>query len=310
MIVRLSSIGDIVLTTPVPRALKQQLQAEVHFLTKKSFHSLLVHNPYVDKIHHWEEGMEPLLAEDFDYVIDLHHNWRTHKLKRRLSKPAYSFNKLNIEKWLLTTFKLDRLPKKHIVERYMEAIAPLGVQMDEGGLDFFLSKEEEVDVSSLGVKEGQSFVALVIGGQHATKIMPLDKLQELVKLIDEPIVIVGGPEDAERGELLAQQAAVFNACGRFSINQSASIIQQASRVITHDTGMMHIAAAFQKEIVSIWGNTVPVFGMYPYRADAKSTILEVEGLSCRPCSKIGYKKCPKGHFKCMNDISLDLFRSK
>ena len=77
----------------------------------------------------------------------------------------------------------------------------------------------------------------------------------------------------------------------------------AASIITHDTGLMHIAAVFNKPIVSIWGNTVPEFGMYPYQVD-KSTILEVKGLACRPCSKIGYQKCPKGHFKCMNDINF------
>ncbi|RTQ44044.1 glycosyl transferase, partial [Hymenobacter gummosus] len=70
------------------------------------------------------------------------------------------------------------------------------------------------------------------------------------------------------------------------------------------TGQMHIAAAFRKEIISVWGNTVPEFGMYPFRTEFRA--LEVEGLGCRPCSKIGYEKCPQGHFRCMRDIRIDL----
>jgi ADP-heptose:LPS heptosyltransferase len=88
-----------------------------------------------------------------------------------------------------------------------------------------------------------------------------------------------------------------------SLEGSAAVLRQAALVITHDTGMMHIAAAFQKKILSIWGNTVPALGMYPYYGPAnpdQNTSFEVEGLSCRPCSKIGHQACPKGHFHCMN----------
>ena len=117
-------------------------------------------------------------------------------------------------------------------------------------------------------------------------------------------MLLGGKEDRENGEKVKNATGenIFNTCGKYNINQSASLIQQAHKVITHDTGLMHIAAAFKKEIISVWGNTIPEFGMYPYLADPRSKIVEVKGLSCRPCSKIGYEKCPKGHFNCMNKI--------
>lgn len=92
-----------------------------------------------------------------------------------------------------------------------------------------------------------------------------------------------------------------------TLNESAALLKQASVVITHDTGMMHIAAAFQKKIISIWGNTVPDFGMYPYLNNEYRNsfkIIENNDLSCRPCSKIGFDKCPTGHFKCMNDLKM------
>ena len=91
----------------------------------------------------------------------------------------------------------------------------------------------------------------------------------------------------------------------FSLSQSASVVRQAKYVVTHDTGLMHIAAAFKKDIVSIWGNTIPQFGMTPYMAGEKSKIFEVKDLRCRPCSKLGYEKCPRGHFRCMNDQNID-----
>lgn len=304
LVIRLSSIGDIVLTTPVVRCLKKQLNAEVHFLTKAPFKSILSNNPYVDKLHLYKQGTTALKEEKFDWVIDLHNNLRTKKVKRDLGVPSKSFHKLNIKKWLLTSFKINRLPNKHIVERYLQTLTHLGVNNDAEGLDYFLT---EADVIS-EYKAIGPYVALVIGGQHATKIMPVEKWIEVCKQLKQPILLIGGKEDVKTGALIA--AAVpqsYNTCGKYTINQSAYLIQQSQKVITHDTGMMHIAAAFKKDIISIWGNTVPAFGMYPYKASKSSKIIEVEGLSCRPCSKIGYKKCPKGHFKCMNDIDIKLF---
>ena len=306
LVIRFSSIGDIILTTPVVRCLKIQINAEVHFLTKQEFFCLLENNPYVHELHAIENGLENLKALGFNWVIDLHYNLRSSKVKIALGVPSKSFHKINIEKWLLTTFKINRLPDKHIVDRYMDTVAHLGVRNDNLGLDYFLQDNESL-LNRLELPE--KYIALVIGGQHATKILPTDRLQELCKQIKLTVVLIGGSDDKWRGHKISQnQAEVINTCGDLSINESAFLIKYAQKVITHDTGMMHVAAAFKKEIVSIWGNTVPEFGMYPYLADEKSKMLEVKNLSCRPCSKIGYKKCPKGHFKCMNQIDLRLIR--
>jgi len=311
LVIRLSSIGDIVLTTPVVRCLKKQLNAEVHFLTKAPFECILTNNPYVDVIHFMKNGTAALKVEKFDWVIDLHHNLRTKKVKRALGVPSKSFHKLNIEKWLLTTFKINRLPEKHIVDRYLETVEHLGVKNDGGGLDYFLTDADGVSTVEYQMAKMKGYVAVVIGGQHATKILPTEKLIALCEKVNKPILLIGGKEDAERGAIISSAVPnTYNMCGKFSINQSAYLIQQAESVITHDTGMMHIAAAFQKKIYSVWGNTVPEFGMYSYLADSSSKMIEVKGLSCRPCSKIGYKKCPKGHFKCMNDIDVNLFAQK
>lgn len=305
LIIRFSSIGDIVLTTPVVRCIKQQLpQCELHYLTKPNFKSVLSSNPYIDKLHLLKKPLSKTVSdlknEKFDYVIDLHNNIRTRLIKFKLGVKSSAFNKLNLEKWLLVNFKINIMPDKHIVDRYLEAASSLGVKNDGKGLDYFLEKSYSVD--QLLPTSHHIYVGFVIGAQHATKRLPKHKIVEICKLIQEPVVLLGGKDEIEQGEEISRESGlhVFNGCGRFTLDESAFLVKEADSIITHDTGLMHIAAAFNKRIVSVWGNTVPELGMYPYKVD-KQDMFEVKGLKCRPCSKIGYKKCPLGHFKCMNE---------
>ena len=292
------------------RCLKQQLNnVEIHYLTKKSFVSIVENNPNIDKVFSFEKDVDEVLSElkkeKYDWIIDLHHNFRSMRVIRSLGKPWKSFNKLNIEKWLLVNFKINLLPQKHIVGRYFETVTHLGVKNDLNGLDFFIDAKNEVNISSLQKEFHNGFIAFVIGAKHNTKKLPFEKIISICKKINQPIIFIGGREDFETGKTIASQTPnIFNACGKYNLQQSASLVKQAEKVITHDTGMMHIAAAFKKNIISVWGNTVPEFGMFPYMPEneANSKIVEVKNLSCRPCSKIGFEKCPKGHFKCMNEI--------
>ena len=313
LILRFSSIGDIVLTTPVVRCIKEQVPgAEVHYCTKKAFQSIVANNPYVDKVHVLGDKLgdlvQELKAENFDFVVDLHNNLRTRIIKTRLGKPGRSFDKLNYEKWLMVNFKVNRLPDVHIVQRYLDTAAALGVKDDGKGLDYFIPAQDEVDIHTLPTGFQDGYVAFAIGAQHYTKRLPTERIIEFCERLQEPVILLGGKEDAATGEEIAahfqnRTTIIYNACGKYNLNGSASLVKQAKQVVSHDTGLMHIAAAFQKDIISVWGNTIPEFGMYPFRTKYK--VLEVKGLSCRPCSKIGYKKCPKGHFKCMRDISFD-----
>lgn len=330
LIIRFSSIGDIVLTTPVIRVLKTQLEnAEVHYATKLKFQSLTESNPYLDKVHYLgnslTEFISELRKEKFDCIIDLHHNLRTRIIKTALGITCYSFNKLNYEKWLLVNFKINYLPNIHIVDRYLKVIEPLGIKNDALGLDYFIPEKDEVPSDWLPETHQKEYVAYAIGAQHATKRLPMKRMIELCDKINRPIILLGGKEDIEAGnevELffkrndssanyegglneLNKKTVIYNACGKYNLNQSADILRKATHVFTHDTGLMHIASAFKKEIFSIWGNTIPTFGMYPYRT--KFTILENNRVNCRPCSKIGFQKCPKGHFKCMNEIVFDFY---
>lgn len=316
LIIRFSSIGDIVLTTPVVRCLRKQYpDAEIHFLTKHTFKSMLEHNPYIDKIHTMGDSFDLMLhelqAEAYDYIIDLHHNLRTLRIKRFLKNvKSFSFNKLNVEKFILTNFKINTLPKEHIVDRYMETVASLAVINDGMGLDYFIPKMDEIKNDDTPTSHLHGYIAIVIGAALATKKLPLHKLKELCAAIDHPIILLGGKEDYEDGKAIAAQdeIKIYNACGKFNLNESAALVKGAKLVITHDTGLMHIAAALQKPIISIWGNTVPAFGMYPYygsRSNKEYDVVEIKKLWCRPCSKIGYNKCPKGHFKCMEKIAVN-----
>jgi len=307
LILRFSSIGDIVLTTPVIRCLKQQVKnAEVHYALKRNFSEVLEHHPYIDKKYFLENDLSSLIPvlkkEEYDYVIDLHHNLRTWQIKQRLGVKSFSFNKLNFEKWLLVNFKINRLPSMSIVDRYMKTIESLGVKNDGLGLDYFISIEDENVLQTLPEIFRNGYIAFVIGAKHYTKQLPAEKIISLCKKISSPVILLGGKEDFEKGKLICESAAnCYNAAGKFSLGQSAAIIKHSKKVITHDTGLMHIAAAFKKEIISVWGNTVPEFGMAPYygNAEIRSSKFEVQSLKCRPCTKIGHRKCPKGHFNCM-----------
>ncbi|MBK8520418.1 MAG: glycosyltransferase family 9 protein [Ferruginibacter sp.] len=316
LIIRFSSIGDIVLTTPVIRCLRKQYpDDEIHFLTRQAFKNIVEHNPYINKIHTLGDSFELMLhelaTEDYDYIIDLHHNLRTLRVKKHLKQVrSFSFNKLNIEKFIFTSFKINTLPKKHIVDRNFECIQPLGVVNDGMGLDYFIPAFDQVKESELPTSHMHGFIAVVIGAALATKKMPLHKLKELCAAIDHPIILLGGKEDYENGKAIAgvDEIKIYNACGKFNLNESADLVKKSKLVITHDTGLMHIAAALQKPIISVWGNTVPAFGMYPYygkRSNVNYDVIEINKLWCRPCSKIGYKKCPKGHFKCMEKIVVN-----
>ncbi len=307
LIIRFSSIGDIVLTTPVIRCLKKQLPGvEVHYLTKPQFKDLVVNNPYVTRVHILDENFDQmtakLKAEKFDYIIDLHNNLRTLRLQLALQKKFHRFDKLNFKKWLLVNFNVNLLPQVHIVERYLKTVEFLGVKNDEEGLDYFIPEKDELTTLN-GFSLSQPYVAFVIGATHFTKRMPNEKISSLCSKINLPIFLIGGKAEERDGAEIAGAGGshVHNVCGQLSLNQSASLVKQAAYVISHDTGLMHVAAAFKQPVISVWGNTVPAFGMYPYYGNhkGKNLISEVTGLSCRPCSKIGSSQCPKAHFDCM-----------
>ena len=315
LVVRFSSIGDIVLTTPVLRGLKEQVEnVQIHYLTKKQFRPILQENPRIDKIYsmenHIDELVPELKKENYDIIIDLHNNLRTKSLKLKLGISSQSINKLNWKKWLLVKLKINKMPKKHIVDRYFDTVSSLGVENDHEPCEYFISENDEINIiEEVGVSPNE-FVAIAIGAQFKTKKMTKGLLVKIISKLKDPVVLMGGEMDADFANELIESSStstVISACGGYNLGQSASIVKQSKRLITNDTGMMHIATCFGVQIDSVWGNTVPDLGMYPYYPISKEkfSIHEVKGLKCRPCSKIGFQDCPKQHFDCMKKQNVD-----
>jgi ADP-heptose:LPS heptosyltransferase len=319
LVIRLSSIGDILLTTPVLRCLKEQTGAYIDFLTKEKYFELLLANPYVDKLIAYDKDdigglLEQLGSNKYDLLIDLHKNLRTLRIKQKLGAQARSFNKINWRKWLaVQTKNRSILPEVHVVDRYFGAVDQLGVRYDGEGLDYYFSANEnafleeltEVSPDFVKLHSGRDgYFAVVLAAAHKTKAIPRVILSKIIGSLPMHAVLIGGPEYEEMAVSLENaHDNCTSFVGRSSIGGSAFILKKAAVVLTPDTGMMHLAAALKRPIVSLWGNTIPEFGMVPLLPDGHATDLqqrfEVGKLPCRPCSKIGFEDCPKGHFRCM-----------
>lgn len=313
LIIRLSSIGDIVLTTPVVRAVNEQLpDFEVHYLVRKDLASVIETNPHIHKVHAYDpdnvnQTIDELRKEQFTVVIDLHKTLRSRKIVRKLKRPHYTFNKHNFSKWMCYRLKMNGLPETHIVDRYFEAVKELNVHNDHKGLEFYIPEDQGFDEDDLPMMFEDGFVAIVLAAQHYTKRIPVSKVVEIGSILHKPIMLLGGKDVHEEGERVVSQLGerATNGCGKYSLYQSAAILQHADCVITGDTGLMHIAAALHKPTAAIFGSTIPEYGYYPYMPGERHNFrnFEVCPLRCRPCSKFGCSKCKRKHFKCMNNIS-------
>jgi len=312
LVIRFSSIGDIVLTSSVVRLLKAKFpNSEIHFLSKKQYSFLLANNPNINKVIEFDHNLKSIInqtkAENYDYLIDLHNNLRTRRIKNALSIPDFTIDKLNFKKWLLVNLKIDKLPKKHIVERYIDTLSVFDIKNDNKPLDYFIPEKDNFLLTDIDKAFNKPYIAFVLGATYYTKQIPKELAIEIMNKSGLNFVLLGGKEDVEKSIEIEKELRIpfVNLCGKINLNQSASIIAQSKLVISSDTGLMHIASAFRKAIISLWGNTVPQFGMSPYLPNKDSRIFEVADLKCRPCSKIGFNKCPKKHFKCMNQLDAN-----
>ena len=291
LVIRLSSIGDIVLATPVLRCLHQQQGAEVHVLTKPAFALLLQGNPHVAKVHTWQGShrhtLSLLVQERYDFVADLQRNRRSRRLARALHTRHATFRKEDLRRLLCVALKRDCCTGLNVAQRYFGAVRTLGVRDDGGGLECFFPNEKP---------PMENYVAVVCGAQHATKQIPLDKLLLLCARSIRPVALIGGAAEAERLKGTSLPPNTTNFCGATTLAQSANLIRHAAKVVTPDTGMMHIAAAYQRDAIVVWGCTTPQMGFSPFRAPCRN--MEVT-LPCRPCSRFGLSRCPKRHYNCM-----------
>ena len=315
LITRLSSVGDIVLITPVIRCLKKKDPgAIIHFLTRPGFGFIVSSNPYINEVIYlqsdFKRTLEEIKSHEYDHIIDFHRELFTNDVRKYLGHPIFHLlSKRSIKKPNLFFAHFSRKPKKHLVDQYFEKLSALGIQKDGQGLDYFIDEKHKVKTDDIPLSHSHGFVAISINVAHFTRRLPVNKLVELVSEINFPVIIIGDIDDADIGETIAavDPIKIYNACGKFSMNETADIIQRSTLVISHDSFHIPVASAFKKNIISVWGNTVPAFGNVPYQSPYK--IFEINKLWCRPCSSSGFKACPLGHFKCMNKQDMKLIAS-
>lgn len=299
------------MTTPIIRCVKQQLEAELHYVTASKYSSLLEGNIHLDKIHHfdtdWTEIKDELKAEDFNLVIDLHKVTKSIRLGSFLNKPVIQFNKATLAKWLELKFRINRLPKGHLIDRFFEGVEHIKVTNDGKGMELFVDERSERSVMNVLNRVGinEAYTALVIGGAKWTKQIPIELCVDYINQSEEPIVLVGGPDVRDKAKQIVgfSNRHINNFVGLYSLMESAVLLRQSTLVITGDTGMMHMAAVYAKPTIVMYGSTSPIFGMYPYAEGNTAYIkyLLPDHLSCWPCSKSGRSKCPKVHAKCVYD---------
>ncbi len=320
LVIRLSAIGDIVLTAAALRCLRLRYgeRLELHFLVKKEYKAAAALLREVDLLHEYDKkapkyGLGDLQKIDFDAVVDLQNSWRTLLLRWRLrSRQTLVLDKLNLRKWLYVQLKMPLMPDRHTALRYTDVFRPLGVAYDGRGLAEGLRVVETADLLPAGTSER---IAIAIGAAHATKRIPTDILAAVIERLaasGRGVLLLGaGAADEERAAEIMQQLPVeivkgawaVSLVGKLSLAQSVAAVERAAAVLAGDTGLMHIAAALCRPLVLVWGNTSPQLGMsafYPEELAQKRFVsMEISGLACRPCSKLGKKDCPRLHFDCM-----------
>ena len=308
LIVRLSSMGDILLTTPLIRSIKKlNPNIQIDFVLKEEFFELVQHNPNLTNIYKYRKHssekqvlINALISKKYELVIDLQNNLRSREIIRHLNCKIQRFKKNSINKFLLVHFKINKLKDAHqIPVRYAETA---GVELDSEGLDFFTWNEPDSKL-----KTSEKFIGLSPGAKHFTKRWPIEYFIELGKKLESDgykVALFGGQDETEvTNEIANRLSSALNFCNE-NILQTAANMKMCKAIYTNDSGAMHIASAMKVPVIAIFGSTVREFGFFPYKA--KSIELEIENLSCRPCTHIGRKSCPKIHFKCMKEIKPEL----
>ncbi len=304
LVIRFSSLGDILLTTPIIRALRNKFpDAVLDMLVKKEYSTIYEHNPNISSLLTFHKDQSKILSKSlqessYDLVIDLQNNWRSRRLTSGLKCEISRVKKPTIKKLLLVHFKINLLKNSmHIVERYALAAS---VNLDQKGLELFLPADLEIIV-----RDSKKNIGLCPGAKHFTKCWPMEYYAELGnKLIQAGyhVLIFGGKSDLKVcDDLSSLIKGAQNLQNEDDLFRTAANMKQCRALITNDSGLMHTASAVGVPVVSFFGGTVKEFGFTPFRI--KNLILENNSLSCRPCSHIGKSKCPKGHFKCMKEIS-------
>jgi heptosyltransferase-2 len=310
LVIRLSSIGDIILTTPLIRCLAMAYpSAQIDYCTKSSFVSLIISNPHISTTYTTDQ----LPVGNYDLVVDLQNNFRSLTIVRSLhSIRTVRYRKENWKKWFLVQCKFNLYGSySSVVERYLSSLHEIGISgSDQEGCELYPSSED-LAYAAPYIPRGKKTLALCFGAKHFTKRYPPKQFADLISslLIKESlqIVLLGGKEDAPQAtEIMCSlpdtcRTMVVSLAGSCTLMQTAALLSRCDAVLCNDTGLMHIASAFGKKLFVLFGSSSQAFGFLPWHTPYE--LFEVEGLHCKPCSHIGRNHCPKGHFRCMNDLS-------
>ncbi len=321
LILRLSSIGDIILSSFFIRQVARAFpNSKIDFVIKKQFNDLVKYNPNITNVYYVESEKgynqlyklrKKLKNNNYDLVFDLHNNLRTRFLLAGISKSKkWKIKKDKILRALFVWFKINKYKSiKSIPLRYLETGTDTGIKDDQKGLELFWDRNIERNLNKKKpflLKD--KYIALAPGAAHYTKKWPIEYFMELVEILskkqEENIIILGGPDDADDGNELELNNKVINLTGKLSLLESAIILKKAKVLISNDSGLMHMATAVQTPVLVIFGSTVEELGFFPFRS--KYIIIQNKDLKCRPCSHIGKDYCPKGHFRCMVEIKPEL----
>ena len=313
---RLSSIGDIILTTPLLRRLQALFpEARIDYCTKQPFAALLDSNPRISTIYTTEQPPK----EAYDLVVDLQNNFRSHAITRSLrGSRTVRYRKENWKKWLMVQFKINLYGScRGVVSRYQDALKPFALPSDPEGCELYTSLDDKAFAQPF-FQGKQKTLALCFGAKHFTKRYPPQRFAAIISLLlkEMPlqILLLGGNDEApQASEIMnclpyADRKTIVNMAGICSLMQTAALLERSDAVLCNDTGLMHMASAFGKKLFVLFGSSSAAFGFLPYHTPYD--LFEVEGLACRPCSHIGRDSCPKGHFRCMNDLSPALIARK
>lgn len=308
LVIRFSSIGDIVLTTPVLRRLRAAYpEAVIDFCIKSPFASLVEGSPYLNTVY--TSDAPP--RGRYDLVVDLQNNLSSRSLVQSISyHELYRYHKKNWKKLLLVRTGLNLFgTAESVVDRYMAAIEGRQIAGDGKGCELWLSDNDRNFAASVDCGGGRR-LAVCFGANHLTKRYPPKKFASIIEAVLSElrlsVLLLGGTEDVgQADEIIAALSVaavpgVVNLAGKTSLTESAAVLERCDAVLTNDTGLMHMASAFGKQLFVLFGSSVGEFGFLPYRTPY--CMFEIVDLACRPCSHIGKDHCPKGHFKCMMDI--------
>ncbi len=327
LVIRFSSVGDIVLSSPLVRALRQRHpQTQVEFLVKEAYADLVRHSPHLSDVLVFPNngGIKDLLKlrrelrrRRYNAILDIHGSLRSRFLTFGL-RGVRRVNKRVIARTILVRCKRDVYSlfggAPSVAERYLET-SPVGGD-GEIELELFLPpvalEKARALLAASGIALGAGAIGICPSARHFTKIWPEERFASVaISLVQQwgaPVILFGGPEDRERcrriSAMIAQASPripIADVSGTCTLLESAALMDYCRIVITNDSGLMHIASARKRPVVAIFGSTVRQFGFFP--VGTRHRVVEHPGLSCRPCSHIGRSECPRGHFRCMLDLS-------